>query len=183
MQFWPPDDEHMCSKHVEAWNKLTVKQKFCASSWLITEIKHTEMHGQQNVKICLPLIYDHNSFRTDIFVYYPWTPLTIKAHFKHHNFFVKFPCLSIHFFYHTYFPGAGSSLLNGQSLQIWATCEHFLTWSGCVQLLDCVTSWMLSNKLINWYLCDRQALIFHCVLKMKIHLCLVTLRTCYSELV
>ena len=30
--------EHMCSKHVEAWNKLIVKQKFCASSWLITEI-------------------------------------------------------------------------------------------------------------------------------------------------
>jgi len=39
MQFWPPDDKHMCSKHVEAWNKLIVKQKFCASSWLITEIK------------------------------------------------------------------------------------------------------------------------------------------------
>jgi len=38
MQFWPPDDEHMCSKHVEAWNKLIVKQKFCASSRLITEI-------------------------------------------------------------------------------------------------------------------------------------------------
>jgi hypothetical protein len=38
MQFWPPDDEHMCSKHVEARNKLTVKQKLCASSWLITEI-------------------------------------------------------------------------------------------------------------------------------------------------
>ena len=38
MQFWPPDDEHMCSKHVEAWNKLIVKQKYCASSWLITEI-------------------------------------------------------------------------------------------------------------------------------------------------
>jgi len=38
MQFWPPDDEHLCSKHVEAWNKLIVKQKFCASSWLITEI-------------------------------------------------------------------------------------------------------------------------------------------------
>jgi len=30
--------EHMCSKHVETWNKLIVKQKFCASSWLITEI-------------------------------------------------------------------------------------------------------------------------------------------------
>jgi len=38
MQFWPPDDEHMCSKHIQAWNKLTVKQNFCASSWLITEI-------------------------------------------------------------------------------------------------------------------------------------------------
>jgi len=30
--------EHMCSKHVEAWNKHIVKQKFCASSWLITDI-------------------------------------------------------------------------------------------------------------------------------------------------
>jgi len=38
MQFWSPDDEHICSKHVEAWNKLIVKQKFCASSWLITAI-------------------------------------------------------------------------------------------------------------------------------------------------
>jgi len=38
IQFWP-DDEHMCSKHVEAWNKLIVKQKCCASIWLITEIK------------------------------------------------------------------------------------------------------------------------------------------------
>jgi len=38
MQFWPPDDEHMCSKHAGAFNKLTVKQKFCALSWLITEI-------------------------------------------------------------------------------------------------------------------------------------------------
>ena len=38
MQFWPPDDGHFCSKHVEAWNKLIVKQKFCASSWFITEL-------------------------------------------------------------------------------------------------------------------------------------------------
>ena len=28
----------MCSQHVEAWNKLNVKQQFLASSWLITEI-------------------------------------------------------------------------------------------------------------------------------------------------
>ena len=33
IQFCPPDDEHMCSKHVEAWNKLIIK--FSASSWLI----------------------------------------------------------------------------------------------------------------------------------------------------
>ena len=45
MQFWPPDDdEHMCSKHVEAWNKTYCKIKFCASSWLNTEINkcHTK---------------------------------------------------------------------------------------------------------------------------------------------
>ena len=24
VQFWPPDDEHMCSKHVKAWNKLII---------------------------------------------------------------------------------------------------------------------------------------------------------------
>jgi len=45
MQFWPPDDEHMCSKHVEAWNKLIVKQKFCASSWLFTEINECSLLG------------------------------------------------------------------------------------------------------------------------------------------
>ena len=33
IQFCPPDGEHMCSKHVEASNKLIVK--FSASSWLI----------------------------------------------------------------------------------------------------------------------------------------------------
>jgi len=25
VQFLPSDDEHMCSKHVEAWNKLIIK--------------------------------------------------------------------------------------------------------------------------------------------------------------
>ena len=33
IQFCPPDDEHMCSKHVDAWNKLIIK--FSASRWLI----------------------------------------------------------------------------------------------------------------------------------------------------
>jgi len=38
MPFWPPDDENMCSKHVEAWNKTYCETKFGASSWLNTEI-------------------------------------------------------------------------------------------------------------------------------------------------
>ena len=42
MQFWPPDDEHMCSKHVQAWNKTYCETKFCASSLLNTEIKKDE---------------------------------------------------------------------------------------------------------------------------------------------
>jgi len=49
-QLCPPDDEHMCSKHVEAWNKLNIT--FSASSWLILINKYIEMHGQQNIKIC-----------------------------------------------------------------------------------------------------------------------------------
>jgi len=28
MQFWRPDDEHMCSKHVEAWNKTYCETNF-----------------------------------------------------------------------------------------------------------------------------------------------------------
>jgi len=28
IQFWPPDDEHMCSKHVEAWNKTYCETNF-----------------------------------------------------------------------------------------------------------------------------------------------------------
>ena len=45
-----PHDEHMCSKHVESWNKLIIK--FSASNSLILRNKYIEMHGQQNIKIC-----------------------------------------------------------------------------------------------------------------------------------
>ena len=49
-QFWPPDDEHICSKHVEAWNKT-----YCETNFVYQVVKYwdkyTEMHGQQNVKI------------------------------------------------------------------------------------------------------------------------------------
>ena len=37
IQFCPPDDKHVCSKHVEALNKLIIK--FSASSWLILRNK------------------------------------------------------------------------------------------------------------------------------------------------
>ena len=53
MQFWPPDDRHICSKHVEAWNKFIVKQKFCASIWIITEIN-------LYVVVCLVTVYTIN---------------------------------------------------------------------------------------------------------------------------
>ena len=49
IQFCSHDDEHLCSKHVEAWNKLIIK--FSASSWLILINKYIEMHGKQNIKI------------------------------------------------------------------------------------------------------------------------------------
>ena len=54
IQFCPPDDDYMCSKHVEAWNKLIIK--FSSSSWLILINKYIEMHGQQNIKICDTLV-------------------------------------------------------------------------------------------------------------------------------
>ena len=49
IQFCPSYDEHMCSKHVETWNKLIIK--FNASSWLILRNKYIEMHGQRHIKI------------------------------------------------------------------------------------------------------------------------------------
>ena len=48
VQFLPPDDEHKCSKHVQASNKLIIK--FSASSWLILRNKYIEMQVQQNIK-------------------------------------------------------------------------------------------------------------------------------------
>ena len=62
MQFWPPDDEHMGSKHVEAWNKLIVKQKFCASSWLITEIK--KLRVKVYIGVLTTPVMTIRSFRT-----------------------------------------------------------------------------------------------------------------------
>jgi len=72
MQFWPPDDEHMCSKHIEAWNKHIVKQILCikfANYW----DKYTEMHGQQNIKI-----YQSYVFQKKIIVYWHHSLIAYK---------------------------------------------------------------------------------------------------------
>jgi len=42
--------KHMCSKHVEAWNKLILRQNLLCIKLLNYWDKYTEMHGQQNVK-------------------------------------------------------------------------------------------------------------------------------------
>ena len=88
MQFWPPDDEHMCSKNVEAWNKLNVNQKRSASSWLITE-KITLIY-------CLePATYRCDDSRGCVMQFWPddehmcskhveaWNKLFLKQHFLH----------------------------------------------------------------------------------------------------
>ena len=50
MQFWPPDDEYMCLKHAEAWNKLIFKTKILYIKLVNYWDKFIEMQGQQNVK-------------------------------------------------------------------------------------------------------------------------------------
>jgi len=53
MQFWPPDDKHMCSKHVETWNK-TLWNKFYTSIWLNTEINKLRCTvSKTSKKLCL----------------------------------------------------------------------------------------------------------------------------------
>ena len=53
----PPDDEHMCSKHVEAWNKTYCKTKILCIKLVNYWDKYTEMHGQQNVENLLMVSY------------------------------------------------------------------------------------------------------------------------------
>ena len=56
IQFCPPDDEHMCSKHVEAWNKLIIK--FSVSTWLILiNKKRTMWHHRNNPLALLTLLH------------------------------------------------------------------------------------------------------------------------------
>ena len=56
VQFWPPDDEHLCSKHVEARNKLIIK--FSASSWLTLRQKKSRLKCEvQRINILFGAIF------------------------------------------------------------------------------------------------------------------------------
>ena len=101
IQFWPPADEHMCSKHVEAWNKTYCKTKILCIKLVKYWDKYTYMHGQQNVKtinwLCLlhfPIELLHN-----LHYVYRYILLYI-LYFAVHN--LKISLLTIHhyFIYH-----------------------------------------------------------------------------------
>ena len=70
--------EHMCSKHVEAWNELIVKQKFCASSWLSPDINMTQCQSHFR--------RDHNGYSDcQIFWGNGWIFLCFGPGFKCHS--------------------------------------------------------------------------------------------------
>jgi len=80
MQFWAPDDEHICSKPIEAWNKFIVEQKFSASSWLITEINTQFVRFE--VKVLPPLDYllyfSHLLFQGHYKTCNCWSPVIVR---------------------------------------------------------------------------------------------------------
>jgi hypothetical protein len=83
-QFWPPDDEYVCSKHVEAWNKLIIK--FSASSWLVLRNRYIEMHGQRNIKISSKVFF------SEVCALYPCCPGAVWPQVSHDG-----PSLPSHF--------------------------------------------------------------------------------------
>ena len=83
MQLWPPDDGHMCSKHVEAWNKTYCETKFCASSWLNTEI---------NILRCMV----SKTSTTDVLYPDQMNPVhTLPPHFRSSFILLSPPCLQL----------------------------------------------------------------------------------------
>ena len=67
VQFWPPDDEHVCSKRVETWNKLIIK--FSASSCLILRLKKIDLNVQPiRLKTTITL-YRFINHRANVYFY------------------------------------------------------------------------------------------------------------------
>ena len=86
MQFWPPDDEHTCSQHVEAWNKLIVKQKFCASSWLITEINILRCTASKTSKDFHTVLHKLiEQYRWHNYAFHTTMPVKLEAEHVWHN--------------------------------------------------------------------------------------------------
>ena len=69
VQVWPPDDEHMCSKHVEAWNKLIIK--FIASSWLILRWIYWDARSAKYQNLCSKSMAEVQEVRQKIFISFP----------------------------------------------------------------------------------------------------------------
>ena len=78
-KFCPPDDEHMCSKHVEVWNKLIIK--FSATSWLIL-INKQQMLIYRHVQSSITILHWHVSVTSVIViirVYYNNNTINIQT--------------------------------------------------------------------------------------------------------
>jgi len=105
----------MCSKHVEKWNKLIVKQKFCASSWLITEIdilrrmvsKSQNLLQKRFKMLCniisarLPLNMPVYYITLDMFIHSMYQlkgQTTHRLDSLHNSFFSNIHILSLHLF-------------------------------------------------------------------------------------
>jgi len=73
----------MCSKHVEAYNKLIIKKILCIK--LVNCQDYTEMRGQQNVKECLASFeIIHLSLRDETFWEEPTHPTFLpNAYFQY----------------------------------------------------------------------------------------------------
>ena len=79
IQFWPPDDEHMCSKHVEAWNKLTVKQKF---SVLSQPVQETATRRCDDTRGCVMQFWPPDDEHMCSKHVEAWNKLTVKQKFS-----------------------------------------------------------------------------------------------------
>jgi len=98
IQFWPPDDEHMCSKHVEAWNKTYCKTKMLC-------IKLVKYWDKDTVHVSDGLCVHHREFKTvytatgicltDISLCFPWSSISYPLEGRQHCLCEKFLLLYV----------------------------------------------------------------------------------------
>jgi len=99
MQFWTADDEHMCSKHVKAWNKTYCGTKFWTSSWLNTKTIFWDFHiigpcltvsvwvtGNSYSCLCQPLLWDFPNHKPLPECEYGVWPVTLLDVFVNHYY-------------------------------------------------------------------------------------------------